>query len=764
MGRELKLSFSRPAQEFSEAIPVGNGEMGGMVYGGVPRGMITLNMDTLWSGTGRREEKEVSVKALEEARRLIFSEKYSEGEAYIKKHFLGDFTEAYQPMGILEYEYPELGEYQEYERVLNLSEGTVDLSFQTKERKICSKIFSSYPDRCLVGKWKSDDFRMKMRFTVGSCLKHEIKTGNTFLICMGRAPTHIYAKYYGRKESVIYNEENPGMPFAFQIEILECDGQIQQNSQYLEISEASSLTVVLTAVTGYQGYKKSVLSPDMTLEALKKKINKILKKTVLQLYREHLKDYQSLFGRMEFSLELEETEPRYDEYFQFCRYLLISCSRKGTQAANLQGIWNEDPMPAWNCNYTMNINLPMNYWGAYSGNLEECFEPLLNLAEELADAGKETAKKKFHMRGWCMGHNTDLWRQTEMTGGNPQFAFWPMGGVWLANEIFRIYAYNRDQTLYQERIYPIIKGATQFCLDYLIPGKDGKMHTCPSTSPENVFIDQKGKVSSTAWSSTMDLDLIRELFRNLQIAGVPENDTDFLQEVIQADRNLALVKKTNLGTRSEWYPEVREKDPGHRHFSNLYGCYPGHCIDVSDMQEKEICRKTIERRLCHGGAGTGWSLVWLICLYAKLQDGESAFQYLERLLQHSTFPNGMDLHPPIDSVWNGNPIFQIDGNLGAIEAILMMLIQCEAEKIRLFPATPKVWKSGRVRGIRLPDRLTVDLQWKEGHLTDVVFQGPPGIRKILYYRENLFLGEEKIQSIQIPEKGALRFQITKESI
>lgn len=724
---ELKICFDKEAGSFGEAFPIGNGELGAMVYGGLPKGRLSLNLDRLWSGTGRRKEKAIPREILDKARNLLLTRKFTEGETYIREHMLGEFTEAYQPLGWLTYELEDLGECRDYHRQLDLKKAKAESVGEWEDGRAELQAFASRPDQCILLWWRFFGKKRRLHLRAFSSLESWTETGADWLICRGYAPSHVFARFYQKKEPVVYEKERPGMCFVFQGKILQCDGEIRQvrgSEEELEIHGASEVILAITAETGYQGFERPLFDKNETEKMILERMRILEGRSAEEIFERHLKDYSRLFGRVSLSLPGDE---RMVLYYQFCRYLLLSCSREGTQAANLQGIWNEERTPPWNSNYTTNINLQMNYWGALGGGLSECFQPLLDLVEELAQAGQETAKKKFGCGGWCLFHNTDLWRNTEMTGGLPQFAFWPMGGVWLAVQIYDYYRYTEDLDILRSRIYPVMKGASRFCLDFLQEGEEGQLLSCPSTSPENGFFTEQGEKASVSWSSAMDVQLQRELFAKTgEAAALLGQDEEFQRELLEVSRRLFQPGIGEDGALKEWCLEFREAEPGHRHFSHLVGLFPGNILDPEKEEIRGACKRAVEKRLSAGGGGTGWSLVWLAALWARLGQGEEAFASLQRLLETSVFENFLDFHPPIPGVLEGKPIFQIDGNLGAIGAVNVMLAWGDEQVIHLLPALPKQWDKGFVKGLCLPAGISLDIFWEESRVRRVVVRGKKG--------------------------------------
>ena len=729
---ETKLWYKTQATSFTQALPIGNGSLGAMVYGKVPEEYISLNIDTLWSGTGRKQDKYLDRSILEEAKKLSLSGKYYEADKLVEKNLLGEYNESYMPLGILKYRYINIDKPREYKRELDLEKAIVKTNFLSGDVEYTSEIFASYPARAIILSVRaSKKSALNIEFALESKLKVDIIADKSFSIVKGFAPSHVEPNYVDSNNPIIYDENNSGMPFCTYMEIESEDGIITANSNKIYVKAASEIRIILTADTGYLKRKYSIdYDINRCIQACKKRMEGIRDKSYTYILQEHLNDYQKLFYKSIFKLESEtikgDTSERiklfregsedlglYCLYYHYGRYLLISSSRKGSEASNLQGIWSEELRPAWSSNFTININTQMNYWPAGVCNLLECYEPLLSLLKDLSVAGKETAKKNFYCEGWVANHNVDIWRSTKAVAGMAKYAFWPMGGVWLSTSLFEYYKYTRDKDLLNKEIYPILKGSAEFCLSWLEKLDDGYYHTPLSTSPENTFYDKDGRECAISYSSTMDIALIKELFKDILYSSrILKIEDDFIAKLKRVYAKLPPYKIGKDGKLQEWIEDFSEVNKGHRHFSPLFAFFPG--TTISDKENEKFIaavEKFIEIRLENGGGHTGWSLAWIINLYAKLGNVEKALKYLRELIANSSYDNLLDLHPPLGENEFEKVVFQIDGNFGGISGIANILLKCINGKDEMSKNLTKIWKKGSISGLLDFEGKEVNLEW-----------------------------------------------------
>ncbi len=716
-----------------------------MVFGGVNEERLQLNEDTLWSGSPRDWNNPRASEALPEIRRLVLEEKkYKEADAACRK-MQGPYNESYQPLGNLRLKFSGLTDPSSYRRELDLDSAVAKVMFTAGGVDYQREVFCSAPDQVLVVRLiASKPKSINCTFTLDTPLHGQSETvAKNMIRLQGKAPAHVEPNYVDAKDPVLYDSaDGKGMRFEGLAQVLQKGGRINAADGAVEVTGASEITVLLTAATGYRNFDHL---PDKTAEDISKtcssRLHTAAKKTAQALLHAHLADHRGLFRRVGLNLgktqnSLLPTNDRLkafanDEtdhhllalYFQYGRYLLIASSRPGSQPANLQGIWNEEIRPPWSSNWTANINTQMNYWLAETCNLGECHQPLFELIKGLSQTGRKTAAVNYKAHGWVSHHNVDLWRQSAPVGdfgkGDPTWANWQMSGPWLCAHLWEHYLFTRDERFLRETAYPAMKGSAEFYLDWLIPSPQGGLTTCPSFSTENTFFSPEGQHCQTSAGCTMDIALLRELFSNCAAAAKLLNTDEAFRQILENKVTLLPPYKIGqFGQLQEWSEDFKEDAPGQRHMSHLYPVYPGG--ELTSQHKAEFWkagRVSLERRLANGGAYTGWSRAWAICLWARLLDGNLAHESLCRLMQHSTGPNLFDTHPAGDG-W----IFQIDGNFGGAAGLAEMLLQSHEEVLRILPALPKVWQQGHVTGLKARGGLEVDISWSGGKPVEVVLR------------------------------------------
>ncbi|BCL77685.1 large protein [Ktedonobacteria bacterium brp13] len=755
----LKLWYRQPAEQWLEALPVGNGRLGAMIHGGITEEVLQLNEDSLWSGEPYDTNNYAAAQHLEELRQLVFERKYVKAEE-VAKLMQGPRNQAYEPLGYLRLTFQHSATTSTYRRELDLRNACSEVRYTSDGTTFTRTTFSSAVDNVLVMRLESDQ---PGTLSFVAALDSELHASmvaraKNRIALHGRCPEHVPVPDEERIRPVTYDDRPDGknMRFEAQLHVVLDGGQSEINTNgSLSVRNANSATLLLVAATSYNGFDKSPSQNVPDLEGIcSAHLDDALQKSYTQLRDAHISDYQHLFQRLELDLGADpHVEQPTDErleavrkggsdeqlivlYFQYGRYLLIASSRPGTQPANLQGIWNKDVRPAWYSNWTTNINTEMNYWLAETCNLSECHEPLFDFIADLSVNGTKTAQVYYRCQGWTAHHNADVWRMTSPDNGSPKWANWPLSGAWLCQHLWEHYAFTGDRDFLAQRAYPLMKGAALFMLDFLVE-HDGWLLTNPSTSPENVFLTEDGEEGTVSAGSTMDMALIRELFTNcIEASRLLNIDTDFASVLESKRAKLLPPRIGKYGQLQEWNEDVEEQEPGHRHMSHLYGLYPGDQITSEKTPELfQAVRKSLERRLEHGSGHTGWSRAWVIALWARLGEGDLAHDNMVQLLAGSTSANLfdlLDLSLPL--------IFQIDGNFGATAAIAEMLVQSHAGELAILPALPQAWKHGSVRGLRARGGLEVDVAWNNGHAISVVLRA----QQDGHYRLRLPQGQQPV--------------------
>ncbi|MFC1409575.1 glycoside hydrolase N-terminal domain-containing protein [Streptacidiphilus sp. N1-12] len=701
---DRSLWYRAPAAGFLEALPLGNGRLGAMVYGQVVAESIGLNEDTLWAGGPGDRNNHQAARHLPALRQAVLHERDHRRADVLARRMQGPDTQPYQPLGSLLLTHRSPGAASDYRRTLDLGSATHTVGFVIEDGgRQTRTTFVSAPAGVLVHRIEATE-PGRVSFTARISSPH---------------PT------FQQSELTLGQLKDAGMGFGVGLRVrTEGGGILTHPDGRVTVTGADAATVLVAAATGYRGWRTVPAGPNAELRArLTTALTAAAARPFDTLLAEHTADHARLFDRAGLHLPTRSAELPTDErltavragaadpglsalHFAYGRYLLIACSRPGTQPANLQGIWNPEPRPPWNCDWTTNINTQMNYWPAESTNLAECHEPLFDLIGDLAEAGQRTARAYYDCAGWAVHHNVDLWRSSNPVQGDPQWANWPQAGPWLCAHLWQHYLYSGDLGFLAGRGYPAMRGAVLFLLDFLTEDAEGRLVTCPSTSPEHRFRTPDGSLAAVGAMTTMDYWLAAELLdsytRAARLLGL---DPELAARAGTARTRLRRPRTGADGALLEFAEEVPVEDRGHRHLSHLYGLYPG---SGATPEDRPAARRALRSRLDHGGGGTGWSLAWVAALAARLGDGDLAHRSLVTLLTGSTAANLFDLHPP--------SIFQIDGNLGATAAVAELLLQNTADGAALLPALPTAWPEGSAHGLRAHGGLTVDLAWRDHSL------------------------------------------------
>lgn len=736
------IEFDRPAACFEEAYLLGNGQLGATVYGNPDSELVQLNLDTLWSGEPGQEIRPDKRETIQKIRQSVLAGAYVKAHQTAVEEFRFGGSQWYLPLGNLRLEkLNSRGKAIDYRRSLDLRTGVYTMSHNRElQAKFYGKhqveAFISQPDQVMVVRHSVDrnqewDGKLSFAVSFDSLLKYQVRVEGDTVYVSGMAPCQITP---GKGEVLHYDENSNAVRFHVQIKVVTTEGQRLLQNTGLTVFNVHEAVLLISACTDFVDYK-TVPDRSLDLEAVcREKIERAAGYGFEELYRRHTEYFAEKMGRMELKLNhvgspadtdlTDDAEPANrgasaagqpkgidlttEILFHLGRYLMISGSAPGTQAMNLQGIWNKDLLPPWRSNYTVNINTEMNYWPAEMCNLAEYHEPLMDFVTEAVEAGVRTAKEVYGCRGSVGHHNMDLWRKTTAVAGSPGYSLWPMSLGWLTDHLWQHYLYQPDGEFLRETVYPATEKCVDFYCDWLVE-QDGVYVSCPSTSPENVFLSE-GQKCCVSKNCAMDIGILTDLFtRYLRMQKLLKIQDERTQKVREVLKKLPPYQILSDGRLMEWGAELPEAQPDHRHFSHLYGVWPGRSIRPEQPEIYEAARKSFQARMDNGSGYTGWSCGWAINLYASFGDGERAYETIKKMIGQSIYPNLLDAHPP----------FQIDGNFGLTAGVARMLMQSEYDgegevSIHILPAIPAAWKSGEVRGLRAHGDITVDIRWEDG--------------------------------------------------
>ncbi|WP_240418274.1 glycosyl hydrolase family 95 catalytic domain-containing protein [Paenibacillus periandrae] len=754
-GSQLKLWYDKAAKTWTEALPIGNGRLGGMIFGTTANEKIQLNEDTIWYGGPKDADNPDAQAYLPEIRKMLMDGRQQEAEHLSRMALMSGpkYYHPYVPAGdlclwFLDHNRPVEG----YIRELNLETAIAQVSYRMDGAHYRREYFSSAADQVIVVR-----------------LESELPRGLTFSANLMRRPYDAGSRAIGDDTVVMQGEcGKDGIAFSCVVKAIPEGGTVQTIGDFVSIEQADAVTLLIAVESTFRS-----ANPE---EICLQRLDAAAIKGYEELKRGHIAEYADKFNRVSIRLTGEEldteqaqtlllsTDRRLERvqkggtdqglieiFFQYGRYLLVSCSRPDSLAANLQGIWNDSYSPPWESKYTININTEMNYWPAEVCGLPECHQPLFDLIERMRPNGRKTAKELYRSRGFVAHHNTNLWGETRLEGILVSSSIWPLGAAWLSLHLWEHYRYGLDEAFLAEQAYPVMKEAAEFLLDYMVEDAQGRLITGPSISPENKFILPSGVQGNLCMGPAMDMQLVYTLFTACMEAGKVTGDSDavFRLQLEAAIGKLPRPQIGKYGQIMEWLEDYDEAEPGHRHISQLFALHPGEMIDKHRTPElAEGARRTLERRLASGGGHTGWSRAWIINFYARLGDGDSAFEHISKLLATSTYPNLFDCHPP----------FQIDGNFGGTAGIAELLLQSHGNVLELLPALPAAWPEGEITGLRARGAFGIDIRWQEGQVQHAVIRaGRSGSCRIRMKQPSLICHEDGTDVAYVLVDGIAEF-------
>ena len=738
---EALLKYSSPARYFEEALPLGNGQLGAMVYGNTQNERISINHDTLWSGKPGDTFVDGAYESNERAKALVKEGKNYEAQREIEENFTGKWLSSYMLLGNLYIKREGAsGNTTKYLRTLDMESSLVKVTYTEDGIDFEREYLVSFPHNCMMIKLRSSK---PVTYVIDAdCVGKSTVTKWTNTLCLtGECPSAIAPSYHRDATPIIYDGD--GVKVSALARVISDGTLVNDGTEIITVENVTDATIYFCAETSFVSFDK--LPDKKTFYPCLNRLNSLVENSYEEIKNQHIKDASELFNRVRTDFGGPVSDKMTDErlkskdkdlglcelLYNFGRYLIIAASREGSRATNLQGIWNDSFFAPWSSNYTLNINAEMNYWPVLMSNLVSCNMPIIEQIKNISENGKETAKRLYHAEGFVSHHNSDLWAHTTPVGNkvvnSTQYAYWNMSGGWLCRHLFEHYEYTLDKEFLEKTAYPIMRECVKFYLS-VMENYNGKWIITPSTSPENSYNGKDGHWIYLTRYTVMSQSIAEDVFKNLsKAADILGIDDELIKTVNERKDHIGIYEKGSEGQLLEYDGEYEETDIYHRHVSHLYAFYPADIITTeSNPEVSQMVKRSLERR---GDEGTGWSMGWKVCLWARLKDGDHALKLVKNQLRYmparpdssvdmwhsgGTYANMFDAHPP----------FQIDGNYGVCAGIAQMFLQCEDGKIKILPALPSEMKQGSIKGLLAKGNITVDIEWKNNKATSVKLVTP----------------------------------------